>query len=60
MINSYYFNLKQLNELVDLFELANEENNELVLKEVLIKIKELNQKVKKMKLNVFYQMNMTD
>ncbi len=53
MIGSYYSNLKQLNELVDLFELANEENNELVLKEVLIKIKELNQKVKKNEIKCF-------
>ena len=43
----------QLNELTDLFQLANEENNQLIINEVLIKIKELKIEVKKNEIKCF-------
>ena len=45
--------LNKLNELVDLFQLANEENNQQIVSEVFVKIKELKIEVKKNEIKCF-------
>ena len=47
IINSYEDSIKELNELKDLYELATEENNHIVLKETLKKTIDLKHKIKK-------------
>tara|TARA_Y100000591_G_scaffold318006_1_gene328375 strand:- start:3414 stop:4298 length:885 start_codon:yes stop_codon:yes gene_type:complete len=45
--------LKQLDELNDLFHLANEENNQQIINEVIIKIRDLKKEVKKNEIKCF-------
>ncbi len=45
--------MSQLNELVDLFHLASEENNQQIVNEVVQKIKQLKNEVKKNEINCF-------
>ena len=59
LLNTYKLSIENLSDLNDLSELALEEKNEPIQKEVLLNIKELRTLVKKMKLNVFYQMRQT-
>ena len=59
LINTQKSSIEKLSDLNDLSELALEEKNEAVQKEILQNIKELRTLVKKMKLNVFYQMKQT-
>ena len=59
LLSTYKFSIERLSDLKDLSELAVEEKNESVQKEVLSNIKELKALVKKMKSNVFYQMRQT-
>jgi peptide chain release factor 2 len=59
LINSYKSSINKLKDLGDLNQLASDENNESIQKEILQEIKDLELSVKKMKLNVFYQMNWT-
>ena len=59
LINTQKSSIEELSDLNDLSELALEEKNEAVQKEILQNIKELRTLVKKMKLNVFYQMKQT-
>ncbi len=56
LISSHEKSTKELIELGDLYELATEENNQLIIKEILKNIEDLKVKTKKMKLNVFFQM----
>ena len=58
LINSYEKSIKELDEIKDLYDLANEENNQIVLNETLKKLKDLKSRIKKMKQNVFYLMKM--
>ncbi len=53
MTNAYKSHLNQLNELVDLFYLANEEKNQQIIDEVVQKIKELKNEVKKNEIKCF-------
>jgi len=55
LLNIYKVSIERLSDLNDLSELALEEKNDSVQKEVFQNIKELRTLVKKMKLNVFYQ-----
>ena len=55
LLNTYKISIERLSDLDDLSELALEEKNDSVQKEVFQNIKELRTLVKKMKLNVFYQ-----
>ena len=59
LLNTYKLSIDNLSDLNDLSELALEEKNEPIQKEVLLNIKELRTLVKKMKLNVFYLMRQT-
>ena len=59
LINTQKSSIEKLSDLNDLSELALEEKNEAVQKEILQNIKELRILVKKMKLNVFYKMKQT-
>ena len=54
LLNTYKVSTERLSDLNDLSELASEEKNDSVQKEVLLNMKELIILVKKMKLNVFY------
>ena len=56
ILNTYKDSIERLSDLDDLSELALEEKDDSVQKEVFQNIKELRTLVKKMKLNVFYQM----
>ena len=47
LVNNYESSLKQFNELSDLYDLALEENNQLVLKESEKNIFELHKNIKK-------------
>ena len=47
LINSYEKSIKELNEIKDLYDLANEENNQIVLNETLKKLKDLKSRIKK-------------
>ena len=47
LINSYQNSIKDFNELNDLYDLAIEENNQLIIDETLKKLKELKIKIKK-------------
>ena len=58
LVHSYELSLKQFNEIIDLYNLALEENNQTILKETETNIFELHKKIKKMKLNVFCQMKL--
>ncbi len=49
LAQSYEVSLKQFNEIVDLYNLALEENNQTILKESENNILELHKKIKKMK-----------
>ena len=53
MTNAYKSHLNQLNELVDLFYLANEEKNQQIIDEVVQKIKELKNEAKKNEIKCF-------
>ena len=53
LTNAYKSHLNQLNELVDLFYLANEEKNQQIIDEVVQKIKELKNEVKKNEIKCF-------
>jgi len=55
LLNTYKVSIERLSDLDDLSELALEEKNDSVQKEVFQNLKELRTLVKKMKLNVFYQ-----
>ena len=55
LLNTYQVSIERLSDLDDLSELALEEKNDSVQKEVFQNLKELRTLVKKMKLNVFYQ-----
>ena len=59
LLNTYKVSIEKLSDLDDLSDLAIEEKNDSVQKEVLQNIKELRTLAKKMKLNVFYQMRQT-
>ena len=59
LTNSLNNNVEKLKDLDDLNQLAFEEENLQVQKEVLQNIKDLRSEVKKMKLNVFYLMKQT-
>ena len=59
LLNTYKVSIERLSDLDDLSELALEEKNDSVQKEVFQNIKELRTIVKKMKLNVFYQTKLT-
>ena len=47
LINSYKKSIQELDEIKDLYDLANEENNQIVLNETLKKLKDLKSKIKK-------------
>ena len=47
LIHSYELSLKQFNEIIDLYNLALEENNQTILKETEANIFELHKKIKK-------------
>ena len=47
LINSYEKSIKELDEIKDLYDLANEENNQIVLNETLKKLKDLKSRIKK-------------
>ncbi len=47
LINSYEKSIKELDEIKDLHDLANEENNQIVLNETLKKLKDLKSRIKK-------------
>ena len=49
LVNSYEVSLKQFNEIIDLYDLALEENNQLVLRESENNILKLHKNIKKMK-----------
>lgn len=49
LVQSYEISLKQFNEIVDLYNLALEENNQTILKDSENNILELHKKIKKMK-----------
>tara|TARA_B100001250_G_scaffold60345_1_gene47086 strand:- start:2832 stop:3767 length:936 start_codon:yes stop_codon:yes gene_type:complete len=53
LTNAYKSHLNQLNELVDLFYLANEEKNQQIIDEVVQKIRELKNEVKKNEIKCF-------
>ncbi len=53
MVENYRSHLNQLSELVDLFQLAEEENNQQILNEVFDKIKVLKNEVKKNEIRCF-------
>ena len=53
LVETYKSHLIQLSELEDLFQLAEEENNQQIIDEVFIKIKELKNKVKKNEVKCF-------
>ena len=59
LLNTYKVSIERLSDLDDLSELALEEKNNSVQKEVFQNIKELRILVKKMRLNVFYQTKQT-
>lgn len=59
LTNSLNNSVEKLKDLDDLNQLAIEEENLQVQKEVLQNIKDLRSEVKKMKLNVFYLMKQT-
>ena len=56
MVNSHENSIEKLKDLDDLSELALEENNQIVQKEILKNIEDLRILVKKMKLDVSCQM----
>ena len=56
LINTYKESIQKLDDLSDLSELALEEKNQTVQKEILQNIKDLRVLVKKMRLNVSYRM----
>ena len=58
LINSHKASIKESKDLDELNELALEENNEIVQKEILQNIKYLRILAKKMKSNVFCQMKL--
>ena len=47
LINSYKKSIQELDEIKDLYDLANEENNQIVLNETLKKLKDLKLRIKK-------------
>ena len=47
LINSYKKSIQELDEIKDLYDLANEENNQIVLNETLKKLKDLKSRIKK-------------
>ena len=47
LINSYKNSIQELDEIKDLYDLANEENNQIVLNETLKKLKDLKSRIKK-------------
>ena len=47
LINSYEKSIKELDEIKDLYDLANEENNQIVLNETVKKLKDLKSRIKK-------------
>ena len=49
LVQSYEISLKQFNEIIDLYNLALEENNQTILKESENNILELHKNIKKMK-----------
>jgi len=53
LIQSYEFSLKQFNEIVDLYNLAIEENNQVVLKETENNIIDLHKSIKKNEIKCF-------
>ena len=53
MTETYKSHLNQFNELVDLFQLAIEENNQQIVNEMILKIKELKKEVKKNEIKCF-------
>ena len=53
LTQAYTSHQNQLNELIDLFQLANEENNNQIINEVVIKIKDLKVEVKKNEIKCF-------
>jgi peptide chain release factor 2 len=53
LINSYKDAVKSLNDLNDLYEIATDENNQLVIKEILKNINDLKKKVKKNEIKCF-------
>ncbi len=53
MVENYRSHINQLSELVDLFQLAEEENNQQILNEVFDKIKVLKNEVKKNEIRCF-------
>ena len=59
IITSYNSSVKQCKEILDLFNLAVEENNTSLINDSLKSIEELRLKTKKMRQNVFYQMKLT-
>ena len=59
LIKSYSDSIETLVDLNDLNELALEENNQTVQKEIIQNIKELKKIVKKMRLSAFYLMILT-
>ena len=59
LIKSYNLSVKECNEISDLFNLAVEENNKLIINESLKNLEQLRLKAKKMKSNVFSQAKVT-
>jgi len=53
LTETYKSHLNQFNELVDLFQLAIEENNQQIVNEMILKIKELKKEVKKNEIKCF-------
>ena len=54
LVNSYKSSQNKLTEIIDLYELALEENNEVVLKDAENNFLKLYKNIKKMRLSVFY------
>ena len=59
LLNTHKTSIEKLSDLDDLIELAIEEENQTVQKDIIQNIKDLRVMVKKMKSNVFYQMRQT-
>ena len=56
LVQSYDNSLKQFNEIIDLYDLALEENNKSILKESESNILNLHKNIKKSEIKCFYQM----
>ena len=56
MVKSYQSSVQEVKDLSDIYELATEENNKVIVTETLQNIISLKNKTKKMKLNVFFLM----